>query len=885
MVIGVDAPEQCLGRLVEEVGEDLIQRAFAGIGARRQSPAVAETTLGVEGQAPLEVQVVAVLGVVGGEEFGRTVGLVGREGEVGDPHGKPVALSQRQVAQEQLAVARRVEHGDLDGLHPLRQDFLADEVPLGVHRHGIPGQPDAVPGRDRAPLGLHRSAVQRDVPVGDAAFAVTDQQFLLGVRLGDGRIELVDHPQRLGPRLVEVPRLVVDPDQVFQLAQRGGEGGEGRLPLRGAVVLHRDDGQGVVADRLLLVENPDLRPCDEAVVVGVQAEADQILGERGIPIVPVADRARPGAHVQPRLALQAVVFELDPGPVEGHVGAALHVRDALVRVVDRLAVDGDAHEIQAKGVGRTHLAGQRGDLHPVVVIARDELVVDDLHLDAGGIRLDKAGVDHVVRLDVAAPLELRALCRQPHLLAHGGHGPARPGRGQPDVVPVDGGNPPVQPFVAGVADKPQAEVAPVPGLLHDLGQASGAAGGQNRLAVFEQDRRDPARRRVVDPGDRLGAGGFRAELGLVGQLLQRIVVPEFHLDPPVQGPSLGRVVGGERPRRAPPLALDGGIGQAQGVLDSEGNPPGHGLRQSQLVAVDALVPLVQGGVVGIGGKLDDDMLLAVEIVQSLPDQLQEFLRDLHHPLVVMEGGDEVPHPGPMGVPFLVAQLADGLGAADLDAIHVVADDHFLLGRLFTDLVVPDLHLHAPVAGAACLGRVAGGRLAVAHPFVGDRLGGKPQGALEIFGDGSRPLPGKPDVVAVAGHQVAPQRQVVGMADKVEAHVPAIAHALEHPAQQFQVVLGNLRLAQGEEDGRDQVVELDRFHDLLDHLHLFRAVPLVLGEEGGILGPQGKALVGSQVHFDGLAARRRFPHPRAGVRSSAGRLRGGGRTCRRRKGQG
>ena len=229
-------------------------------------------------------------------------------------------------------------------------------------------------------------------------------------------------------------------------------------------------------------------------------------------------------------------------------------------------------------------------------------------------------------------------------------------------------------------------------------------------------------------------------------------------------------------------------------------------------------------------------------------------------LVVMQGSDQVSYPGAMGVAFLVAQFADGLGAADLDAVDLAGDDHFLLDRLLADFVVPDLHLHPPVAGPPLLGRVAGDRLAVAHPFVGDGLGRKPQRALEIFGDGARPLPRQPDVVAVPRYQVAPERQGVGVADEVETHVVAAAHAVEHAAKQLEIVFGDLRLSQGEEDRRDQVVELDRFHHLLDDLALFGAVPLVLGENGGVLGPEGEALSG-QVHLDRLAARRRLPHPR------------------------
>ena len=206
-------------------------------------------------------------------------------------------------------------------------------------------------------------------------------------------------------------------------------------------------------------------------------------------------------------------------------------------------------------------------------------------------------------------------------------------------------------------------------LVHDAAQTFGVAVGYDGFPVFEQDRGDAARRRIVDAGDGFGAGGVRAELRLVGQLLERIVVPELHLHAPVQRPPLLRIVGGHGLRRPAAVALDGGVGQAQIVLDGEGNAPGHRLGEPDGVAVDALVPPLQRGVVGIADELDHKVLLAAEIVQRLPDLLQKFLRHGQHAFVVMKGGSQVLDARAMGVAFLVAQFADGLGAADLDAVH------------------------------------------------------------------------------------------------------------------------------------------------------------------------------------------------------------------------
>ncbi len=302
-----------------------------------------------------------------------------------------------------------------------------------------------------------------------------------------------------------------------------------------------------------------------------------------------------------------------------------------------------------------------------------------------------------------------------------------------------------------------------------------------------------ARRRVIDLGDRFGAGIFRTQPRLVRQVLERIVMPELDLDAPVHGPALRRVVGGHRLRRSLAVAFDRDIGQPQSVLDGEGNAPGHRLRQPQLVAVDALVAPFQRGVVGIGGELDDDILLAFQIDQRLSDLLQKFFRHGHHALFVMHGRNQVLDAGTMGMAFLVTQFADRLGAADLDAVHLPGDDHFLFDHLFADLVIPDLNLHPPVERPAGLGRIAGDRLAVTQPLIGDGFRGKPEGALAIFGGGARPFPGQAGIVAVFRLQGAAERLGIGVADKVKTHIGAIAHAFEHAAQKRHILLGNVRL--------------------------------------------------------------------------------------------
>ena len=76
-------------------------------------------------------------------------------------------------------------------------------------------------------------------------------------------------------------------------------------------------------------------------------------------------------------------------------------------------------------------------------------------------------------------------------------------------------------------------------------QVRRVAGRNDRLAVRELERRDAAPGGIVNPGHHfLDIAG--TELRLVRQLLERIVVPEFHLDAAIQRPSLHGFVGGKR---------------------------------------------------------------------------------------------------------------------------------------------------------------------------------------------------------------------------------------------------------------------------------------------------------------------------------------------------
>ena len=172
--------------------------------------------------------------------------------------------------------------------------------------------------------------------------------------------------------------------------------------------------------------------------------------------------------------------------------------------------------IQSKGIGRRHFAGQRGDFHPLVVIENHQFIVDNLNLDSRGIGLYKTGVHHVIGLDIAAAVEFRLPFRQSHLLGDGFHGTTCACHGQADVVPVNRGSTPIKAFVAGIANKPQADIGLVADLILNAAQMLDVTGRNNRFAVFEQDRIYAARRRVENTGDGFGTSGVRTQLGLIG---------------------------------------------------------------------------------------------------------------------------------------------------------------------------------------------------------------------------------------------------------------------------------------------------------------------------------------------------------------------------------
>jgi len=176
VIRGIDAPEQRVGRLVEEVAEQVFDRRLAGIGARRHPPIVGEFLRREERQAPVNARIVV-------ERRVRALHLLlcaGRvvlgDREVRHAEVEAIARLELQVAKVKCAVAFLIEHRDLDRVCARRQHFLGDEVALGVDRHLVTRHPHRVFGRNAAATHRNRAATHPDVLVRERAFAVGREQ-------------------------------------------------------------------------------------------------------------------------------------------------------------------------------------------------------------------------------------------------------------------------------------------------------------------------------------------------------------------------------------------------------------------------------------------------------------------------------------------------------------------------------------------------------------------------------------------------------------------------------------------------------------------------------------------------------------------------------------
>ena len=361
-------------------------------------------------------------------------------------------------------------------------------------------------------------------------------------------------------------------------------------PFRDAVRPDLDQVERLSPHGLVLLEYPDFRSLDEGRVVAVHAEQDDRL-------VPAAGRRRRPRdfrwlrrHVEAPLGPEVVEAELDVGLLQRHIRTPLYVSRAPAGIIDRLAVDGDPHQIEAEWVLRAELSGDRGDLDALMVVQYGEFVIDHLGDHVRAIALHEAGVDDVVRVKIAAPLVLGLRIRQPELHLDGLHRPPRPGRGESDVVSVHHGSSSIEPHVAGVADESQPHVRLVVCIFHCATQIFRIPGRYQRLTGFNPDCRDPSPWRIVDLGHDLCGGSSRTKLWFVGQLLQRIVVPELDLDASIQSSTPGRLVRGEGLGGPATVAGHSCRRQIQRILDLQRDPARPRLGQRQMSPVDLLLP-------------------------------------------------------------------------------------------------------------------------------------------------------------------------------------------------------------------------------------------------------------------------------------------------------
>ena len=218
----------------------------------------------------------------------------------------------------------------------------------------------------------------------------------------------------------------------------------------------------------------------------------------------------------------------------------------------------------------------------------------------------------------------------------------------------------------------------------------------------------------------------------------------------------------------------------------------------------------------------------------------------------MQRRDEILDTCTFRMTFHIAQLANRLHAADLDALDLLRHEEFLERDLFGDLVVPDLDLDAAVQRAACLGLVARNRVGIAGPFIRDSLGRQRQRGLEVLGHLAGALARQPGVVAVDFDEPRRQRSAVGMADEVQAHVEAVLHAFENLGQRLDRRVRDVGNARFEADRRYEVGELDRFDLVLERLAQLDAIALDRVDAIGVLDPLRDAAVERQVTLGRLA---------------------------------
>ena len=158
------------------------------------------------------------------------------------------------------------------------------------------------------------------------------------------------------------------------------------------------------------------------------------------------------------MRFEIVKAELDVGDLHRNVRATLDIGRTPVRVIDRLTVHGDAHQIQPKRVLRSQLSRNACYVDSFVIIEQSQIIVDHLDGHVRSFALNEAGVYDIVGMQVSASLIFH-LCRgKLKLLAQSIHGSARTSAGKTDVVRVHHGGAAIQAFIASVANEAQPRI-------------------------------------------------------------------------------------------------------------------------------------------------------------------------------------------------------------------------------------------------------------------------------------------------------------------------------------------------------------------------------------------------------------------------------------------
>ena len=180
-----------------------------------------------------------------------------------------------------------------------------------------------------------------------------------------------------------------------------------------------------ISNGLVAFEYTHFGVIDAVRVIAVQAEADHVLRQFGVGVVLIPDAVGPGGNVQTLAQLQIVKAELDVGFFQRHIGAALQIGHVLERVIFRLTIDSDAHQVERIRIVRSRLAVNALDVQAFVVFQHCELVIQNGDFHPRGIGFDKAGVGDIARLHITHAFVFHLLVIQPQFLLHFLHGAAR----------------------------------------------------------------------------------------------------------------------------------------------------------------------------------------------------------------------------------------------------------------------------------------------------------------------------------------------------------------------------------------------------------------------------------------------------------------------------